>query len=113
MADIVLGLACSRSPLTAVPPEYWGVLGERDATPGRKMRTRTGAPITYEELKARVDPAVVKEVNLETFQRKYAAVQKALDTLQAKLAEVDPDVVVWMGDDEEEYIHEDNRPAIM
>jgi Catalytic LigB subunit of aromatic ring-opening dioxygenase len=113
MASVVLGLACSRSPLTAVPPEYWAKLGERDADPSRRMFDANGRRVTYSELLAGVDPAVRDELTLDVFQRKYWAIQQALDTLAEKLDEVNPDFVVVMGDDEEEYIHEDNRPAIL
>ncbi len=113
MAQVVLGLACSRSPLTAVPPEYWAGLGERDAAPNRRMTDERGRRVTYDELLARVAPAVKDELTPEVFRRKYGAIQRALDTLSNKLAAVDPDFVVVMGDDEEEYIHEDNRPAIL
>src|SRR6478672_11878727 len=113
MARIVLGLACSRSPLTAVPPEYWAELGRRDAAPNRRMHDRTGRPVTYGELLSRVDPAVQSDLTLEVFKRKFAAIQAALDAISNKLTEVDPDLIVVMGDDEEAYIHEDNRPAIL
>lgn len=113
LARVVLGLACSRSPLTAVPPEHWARLGERDAAPNRRILDSTGRRVTYDELLARVDPSVKDELTLEAFKKKSGAIQKALDTLSSKLAEVNPDIVVVMGDDEEEYIHEDNRPAIL
>jgi 3-O-methylgallate 3,4-dioxygenase len=113
MARIVLGLACSRSPLTAVPPEYWAELGERDAAPNRRMHDRNGRAVTYDDLLARVDPAVQNELTIDVFRRKFSAIQTALDAISHKLAEVDPDLIVVMGDDEEEYIHEDNRPAIL
>jgi hypothetical protein len=113
MAKVVLGFACSRSPLTAVPPEYWARLGERDAVPGRRMHDRSGRQVSYNELLAAVDPSIESELTLEVFRRKFAAAQTALDTLATRLADADPDIVVVMGDDEEEYIHEDNRPAIL
>jgi 3-O-methylgallate 3,4-dioxygenase len=77
------------------------------------MFDEEGRRVTYDELLARVDPAVLSELALAVFQGKYRAIQQSLDTLAGSLAEVNPDLVVVMGDDEEEYIHEDNRPAIL
>jgi hypothetical protein len=77
------------------------------------MFDETGRRVTYAELLARVDPTVKDELTLDVFHQKYRAIQHALDTLAGRLAEVNPDFVVVVGDDEEEYIHEDNRPAIL
>lgn len=112
MAQVVLGVAASRSPLTAAPPQYWAQLGERDKRNAR-MRDGTGRIWSYEDLLAKVDPAVAKELTPEVFQAKHGRAQKALDTLAVKLDEARPDYIVVMGDDEDEYIHEDNRPALL
>jgi hypothetical protein len=76
------------------------------------MLDRDGRRVTYDEMLARVAPTVKDELTLDVFKTKLNAIQEALDKLSNKLAQVDPDIVVVMGDDEEEYIHEDNRPAI-
>jgi len=77
------------------------------------MHDRTGRQVSYDELLARADSSIQEELTPEVFMRKYLAIQAALDRLSHQLAEADPDIVVVMGDDEEEYIHEDNRPAIL
>ncbi len=112
MASIVLGVAASRSPLTAAPPEYWAQLGERDKRNAR-MRDRTGALRSYDELLAQVDPSMAAEITPEAFQQKSQRVQRALDTIAERLEQAAPDFVVVMGDDEEEYLHADNRPGIL
>jgi hypothetical protein len=96
-----------------VAPEYWGKLGERDADPNRRMFDQHGRRVTYQELLEHVDPSVRKELTPTVFEQKYGRIQAALDALAAKLDEVAPDYVVVMGDDEEEYIHENLRPAIL
>ena len=112
MARVVLGLACSRSPLLSMPPGLWSLMGERDQRSSR-LRDKTGKLVSYQELLAQVDPSMASELTAEAWQKKYDASQRALATLADKLADVDPELVVAMGDDEEEYIHEDNRPAIL
>jgi 3-O-methylgallate 3,4-dioxygenase len=60
-----------------------------------------------------VAPSVKDELTAEVWQKKYDASQKALQTLTKTIADCRPDVVIAMGDDEEENIHDDNRPAMM
>ena len=111
MARVVLGVAASRSPMVSAPPELWSLLGARDRQ--RRTRDRYGNPVSYEQLLERADPAVAAELTPEIWRQKYAASQRALDTLTETIATVRPDVVVGMGDDEEENIHDDNRPAML
>ena len=111
MARVVLGLATSRSPMVSVPAEMWPLLGERDQR-NRRLKDRWGNPVTYAELLEHVGPEIAAELTADVWRRKYEASQKAIEVLSDTLAEVAPDVVVIMGDDEEENIHDDNRPAI-
>ena len=111
MARIVAGVAASRSPMVSVPPELWPQLGERDSR-SRRLKDREGNPVSYDELLRSVAPAVGEHLTSDVFREKYEVSQRALETLSCTLLEASPDVVVVMGDDEEENIHEDNRPAI-
>ena len=43
MAEVVLGIGSSRSPMTALPPEMWPALGERDKLSTR-IKDRFGVP---------------------------------------------------------------------
>ena len=52
-------------------------------------------------------------MNLEGWTRTYEAGQRALQKLKDDLAAARPDVILVMGDDEDEIIHENNRPAIL
>lgn len=112
MADIVLGIATSRSPMTAVPAEMWPALGERDKRSTR-IKDRHGVPTNYEELLARAPAGVEEHLSAEVMAQKHARVQRHIQTLVDSMAEARPDVVVMMGDDEDENITGDNRPAIM
>ena len=112
MAEIVLGVAASRSPMLKAPPELWSQLGERDQRSSR-LKDRHGNPVTYSALLEAADPALESELTAEIWRRKYEASQRALETLEQTIAAVQPDVILAMGDDEEENVHDDNRPALM
>ncbi|MDE2801664.1 MAG: hypothetical protein OXK21_02125 [Chloroflexota bacterium] len=112
MADIVLGVATSRSPMTSLPPEMWPELGERDKLSTR-IKDRYGVPTNYEELLAKAPASVVGHLTPEVMTAKHARVVQHTQTLVDTIAEARPDVLVIMGDDEDENIWGDNRPAIM
>jgi hypothetical protein len=112
MAQVVFGCATSRSPLLSGSLEVWGWLGERDQS-SRRLRDRSGALTTYDDLLARADPTMSTQAAAEVFTVKHQAAQQALATVVERLAAANPDVVVFMGDDEEEYIHDDLRPALL
>ena len=112
MADIVLGIATSRSPMTSIPPEMWPVLGERDQRSTR-IKDRYGVPTNYDELLAKAPAGVADHLTPEVMAQKHARVQQHIQTLVDSMAEARPDVVIMMGDDEDENITGDNRPAMM
>ncbi len=111
MARVVFGAAASRSPLVAAEPELWGLLGERDRQRGQ-FRDGTGTLVTYDELLAKAPRNMPDELKPEVWKSKHAAAQAAMTVVVERLAAAKPDVVLVMGDDEEEYIHDDLRPAI-
>jgi catalytic LigB subunit of aromatic ring-opening dioxygenase len=112
VARITHGFACSRSPMTSVRPEHWHHFAPRDQVSNRLV-DRNGQRVTYDQLLAAADPAIAAEMNLAGFTRTYDAGQRALDKLKSDLATARPDVILFMGDDEDEIIHENNRPAIL
>lgn len=112
MASIVLGIGSARSPLTSLPPEHWAALGERDKRSPVLFNldgTRTG----YDALLASASPDLAARANPGVWQAQYAASQRHFRTLAVTIERVHPDVLVIMGDDEEELHHADNRPAIL
>lgn len=112
MAQIVFGCATSRSPLLSGSAEVWAWLGERD-TRSSRLRTSDGQPISYADLLARAPVHLAREVGPDAFAAKNARVQTALASVVQRLADARPDAIVFMGDDEEEYIHDNLRPALL
>jgi Catalytic LigB subunit of aromatic ring-opening dioxygenase len=100
VAEIVLGLGTSHGSQVSLTPDWWGRHGELD-------RKRTN----YDEL-VRQGRGIERELEPDVWQRKYEAVQAAVRALGETLVETDPDVVVIVGDDQDELFRRSNMPAI-
>ncbi|HZU05252.1 MAG TPA: protocatechuate 3,4-dioxygenase [Chloroflexota bacterium] len=111
MAQIVLGMATSHGPLLSTPPEEWNQRAEADRrNPHLYFR---GRPYRFEELlEVRAAEHFEREITLEKRAARHAACQRAIAALGDTLARVAPDVVVIIGDDQEEVFLDDNMPAL-
>ncbi|HCL24762.1 MAG TPA: extradiol ring-cleavage dioxygenase [Dehalococcoidia bacterium] len=110
MAEIVLGLGTSHSPMLSLPGEMWGEYAARDKGNPMLLSLDDGRVVTYDELLASADPAISQRQTQEIFQAQYEACQKAITALEEAMIEADPDVVVIVGDDQEELFFDDNMP---
>ncbi len=111
MAQIVLGLATSHGPQLSTSPDMWHVHLERDKR-NKELWASDGKAHNYADLLAMADPTIAKQLTPEKFKARYDACQKALNRLSKTLAEVSPDALIIIGDDQHELFHEDNMPAI-
>jgi len=111
MARIVLGLGTSHSPQLSLPPEHWLRRGEEDQRNQSLYRVPDGKHVTFEELLAEADPGIAKELTPKVFQQRYDANQQGIARLAEALERIAPDVLVILGDDQQEAFHDDNMPA--
>ena len=88
MAEVVLGIGSSRSPMTALPPEMWPALGERDKLSAR-IKDRYGVPTNYEELLAKA-PASVPATSPRRSCGQALCRQAHMQTLVDTIAEASP-----------------------
>lgn len=112
MAEIVLGIASSHGPLLGSPAEDILKHADRDIN-GIAHLDLAGAPISYTDLLEKADAAIADELTDDIIAAKSDACQAGIARLGAALADVRPDVVVVIGDDQHEQFHEDNQPAIL
>ena len=111
MAELVLGLASSHSPQLSTPPEGWAGRGERDKGHIELIGT-DGIVSNFEDLLARTDTArIAKEITPARFEQRHQQNQKAIAHLSQKLYDARLDVLVMVGDDQQEYLLDDNMPA--
>jgi 3-O-methylgallate 3,4-dioxygenase len=111
MARIVMGIGTSHSPLLALEGSRWG---ERAADDFRNQRLNLsdGRWLSYGELAAEIGNRYGPECTKERFVAKADVCQKALDRIAADLAAASPDVVVIVGDDQDELFSLANMPAV-
>ncbi len=110
MAQIVIGLGTSHSPLVATDAPMWEQRAISDRS-NPELYDAQGELRTYEEL-ARINRSYAREASLEYLTEQSRKVQAALDRLAAELAAAHPDVVLIVGDDQHELFDASNLPAI-
>ena len=102
MAEVALGIGSSHSPMLSAPHEALAQLGELDRgrLPEFAAKTRESAPWIARELAPEVTKA------------RHEATQAAIQELRGLLAKEAPDVLVVIGDDQDEWFSADNQPAL-
>lgn len=111
MAELVCALGTSHTPQLSAPPAIWPEYARRDERNPELLGT-DGAFHTYEELAALRPPVDDRELSLECRSAKHERAQVALERLGAQLAEAAPDVVVIVGDDQDELFRDGTVPTI-
>ena len=111
MAQIVLGIGSSHTPMLNAPVEDWGRFIERDR--GRAHLDKSGRPMTYQELEAQVAGAVDHELRPEVWARRHAQAAAEVERLARVLREAELDTLVIVGDDQKELYETDNMPSIL
>src|ERR1041385_3992394 len=100
MAKIVLGLAVSHSPQLSMPAEHWPAYAANDSRFPLIFRGKTWA---FDDLVAQREPErLAEQVTPEVFAQKAERIANGVAALKTTLAEVDPDVLVIIGDDHHE-----------
>ena len=111
MAELVLGLASSHSPQLSTLPEEWNLRGENDKRNPALIGT-DGLVSNYEDLLARTDVAnIAKEITLEKFQKRHDQNQQGIAQISEALYRAKLDILVMVGDDQQEYLLDDNMPG--
>jgi hypothetical protein len=111
MAKIVYGFGSSHGPLLATPPERWDLRAADDRkNPEHPFRGRI---YTFPELveARRGERDFEKASSLEVRQSCFERNHRAMDRLAEKLAEVNPDIIVVVGDDQHEWFYDDIQPS--
>ena len=111
MAEIVFAFGSSHGPLLALHPQQWDLRAEADRT--RTDLAYKDGSYTYQQLlDLRRSNYLVDQNRMEVRTEYQNRCQAALDKLGEKLAEVNPDVVVLVGDDQHEWFHSQVQPSI-
>lgn len=112
MAKIVLGIGSSHSPMLLMEPKAWLKRGETDDQNRLALFDQKGEAVRYPDLLERASPALLAELAPDVLEARHAANEAGIARISEVLAEVDPDVVLIIGDDHKEVFQEDNMPAL-
>jgi len=111
MADIVIGIGTSHTPLFTLESKDWRYRAQADYE-NPALNLSDGRTVTYEQLLAEVGPRYQSEASPEVLMKRAAECEASLDHLQELLTAAAPDVVVIIGDDQGEMFDSENQPAI-
>lgn len=109
MARIVLGIGTSHTPQISSGWELWSDHATRDK--GSQLLGSDGEFHTFDDL-VRDDEALRAELEPAVWESKYARVEDSVAALARHLDEARPDVVVIVGDDQNETFNEEAVPSI-
>lgn len=109
MAQIVLGVATSHSPMLSTPPENWSDHALRDHV--RPLYDRNGEQQEFDLLLQRNDRRLGVLITNAKMRENFARSEAAIAKLRLEVAAARPDVCVVFGDDQKEMFHADNMPA--
>jgi hypothetical protein len=110
MAEIVLGIGSSHGPLLSTPPEQWDLRAKADRE--NKNHWYRGKAYDYESLLKERAPGFAREIEVETRRQRHARCRRAMEVLARKFAEVAPDAVVIVGNDQREFFDSGLTPSI-
>ena len=113
MAQVVFGIGTSHSPQLSMSADTWYLRGESDKR-NQGLIGIDGIVSNYESLLTRRDDLgeVAKEITSEKMAKRHEENQRSIDKVSEALYRVDPDILVMVGDDQQEYLRDDNMPAI-
>lgn len=112
VADIVLAIGTSHSPLLNSPAEDYAKHAAIEAS-GRKLIDKNGKPCTYGELLAKADPSIKAQIEPKVLEERAARCTENIARLSRELAEAKLDTLIVIGDDQNEQFFDDNMPAIL
>ncbi|MDP2357642.1 MAG: extradiol ring-cleavage dioxygenase [Beijerinckiaceae bacterium] len=112
MAELVLGIGSSHSPLLNSPAEDYPKHAEIDAS-GRKLIDKTGKARTYGELLELADPSIKDQIRPQVLEERAARCTANIARLESEIAAAKLDALIIIGDDQYEQFFDDNMPAIL
>ncbi len=111
MAQIVLGVGTSHSPLLVLGSGEWG-LRSQDDRGNNALNTLDGRLTSYDSLVAERGERYAEQCDPALFPALAERAEVALDRLAEAIRAAAPDVLLVVGDDQGELFGHDNMPAI-
>jgi hypothetical protein len=112
MAEIVLGIGTSHTPMLALPASLWAEYASGDHRNPELVFPPDGWAMSFDDAVANYVPQDIQDKprGIEIFQEESDRCQRALDVLAKTLAETAPDITIIVSDDQDEWFYESNMP---
>jgi 3-O-methylgallate 3,4-dioxygenase len=111
MAQIVLGIGTSHTPMLNAPLADWSRFIERDRL--RPHLTKEGRPVSYEELERLAPADMAAQLTPEVFADKHQRALAEVERLGAVVRNARLDTLIVVGDDQKELYGDANMPAVL
>lgn len=112
MAELVAGIGTSHSPMLSMASESWASRAGANDQRNQGLVGTDGIVSNYEDLLARSDVArIAKEITPEKMQKRHERNQAGIAWVSEQFYGLDLDVLVMIGDDQQEYLRDDNMPS--
>ncbi len=111
MAEIVLGIGSSHTPMLNASVDDWPRFVELDRL--RPHLDKQGRAVDYAQLLALAGDTVAPQLVPELLARRHAEAMRHVQQLGQVLREARLDTLVIVGDDQKELYHPDNLPALL
>ncbi|MGH3495021.1 MAG: hypothetical protein ACRDQ1_17550, partial [Sciscionella sp.] len=114
MARTVLALGTSHTPLLALPWQLWEQWADQDRASQELVFPPDGVVLPFDvALATRVSPEThARPRTSEVFKEQARRCDVALDVLDATLRDADPDIVVVVSDDQDEWFYDNLMPSL-
>jgi hypothetical protein len=111
MAQLVLGIGTSHSPLLTIDASLWAARGEDDLR-RQTIHLADGRVVSYQALAGEVDNRFAGDATLAVFERQSHQAQESLDRLARDISQAELDLMLIIGDDQEELFSRSHMPAL-
>lgn len=111
MAQIVLGIGSSHTPMLNAPLEDWACFIEGDRR--RPHLDKQGRPVTYDQLEQLAPADMARQITPEMFAARHKAAMAQVEHVGQVLRDARLDALIIVGDDQKELYQTDNLPAIL
>ena len=111
MANLVGAIGTSHSPMLLTNPRLWRDRAAQDLT-NPELFDSDGNHVTYEALETAAQGRHREQLAEDVWEERYRLCESSMDRLAADIAELEPDVLVIVGDDQEEVFDASNQPSM-
>lgn len=113
MAQLVLGIGTSHSPMVTLTGTDWLAWGQHGDLNHPMLYTEDGRNVSYDERLAEVGDAFEDKLTDEVILSGVDRVQAAVDRLHRELTEARLDALIIIGDDQDEHLLASNLPPFL